>query len=267
MQFVPLTADIARRLERLFPQEPPVPIRLWAILDGVIQGRILADDPVQPKAAAIVDGSEGHAYLGGALTPQFLHAAFQRLRVFQELVVCLWPGDPLLSMLPGGHTYEGKAIDFSERSLDVDLERMAVFPPGFSLQRIDAAYTRAVPEFDYYVKMFGSSERALQSMIGYYLVQGEQIACEAVAAPLCRGVAELGVETAPAFQQKGLATALCAYLIRECEARGCQTFWNAAQQNTASVALARRLGFRHEQRMIVLAWPADVPRREIIEER
>ncbi len=212
-----------------------------------------------------MDCTEGHAYLGGALTPSLLQGAFQRLRAYQELVVCLWPGDPLLSMLPGGHTYEGKAIDFSERSLDADLERMAVFPPGFSLRRIDTAYTRAVPEFDYYVKMFGSLDQALQSMIGYYLVQGEQIACEAVAAPLCRGVAELGVETAPACQQKGLATALCAWVIRKCEARGYQTFWNAAQQNDASVALARRLGFRHEQQMIVLAWPVDVHSSEIIE--
>ena len=264
MQFVPLTADIAPRLVRLFQQDPPVPIRLWAILDGIIQGSLLVDDPAQPTAAAIVDGTEGHAYLGGALPPPFLEEVFQKLRAFQELVVCLWPGDPLLSKLPGGQTYEGKAIDFSERSPDVGLERMAVFPPGFSLRRIDAAYARAVPEFDYYVKMFGGSERALQSMIGYYLVQGEQIACEAVAAPLCRSMAELGVETAPAFQQMGLATALCAWIIRECEERGYQTFWNAAQQNDASVALARRLGFRQEQQMSVLAWPADAHRREII---
>jgi RimJ/RimL family protein N-acetyltransferase len=264
MQLIPRTAEIAPRLGRLFPQDLPVPIRLWAILEGVIQGRILVDHPAQPAAVAIVDGTEGHAYLGGALTPPLLQEVFQMFRAFQELVVCLWPGDPLLSMLPGGHTYEGKAIDFSERSPDVDLERMAVFPPGLSLRRIDAAYARAIPEFDYYVKMFGSSERAIQNMIGYYLVQGEQIACEVVAAPLCRGVVELGVETAPAFQQKGLATALCAWVIRECEERGYQTFWNAAQQNDASVALARRLGFRQEQQMIVLAWPADVHRREII---
>jgi GNAT superfamily N-acetyltransferase len=267
MQLIPRTEEIAIRLGRLFSQDPPVPIRLWAILAGIIQGRILVDDPAQPTAAAIVDATEGHAYLGGALTPPFLGEAFQMLRTFQELVVCLWPGDPLLAILPGDHTYEGVAIDFSERSPAVDLERMAVFPPGFSLRRIDAAYARAVPEFDYYVKMFGSSERAIQNMIGYYLVQGEQIACEAVAAPLCRGVAELGVETAPAFQRMRLATALCACVIRECEARGCQTFWNAAQQNDASVALARRLGFRQEQQMVVLAWPADVRSSEIIEKR
>jgi hypothetical protein len=33
------------------------------------------------------------------------------------------------------------------------------------------------------------------------------------------------------------------------------------------VALARRLGFRQEQQMVVLAWPADVRSSEIIEKR
>ncbi len=265
MQIIPLTEETASRLERLFPHDPPIPIRLWAILEGAIQGRILVDDPLLPTIAVVEDLTEGHAYLGGALTEPRLWEAFQMLRAFQELVVCLWPGDPLLAILPGDHTYEGVAIDFSDRSLAVDLEQLAIIPPGYALRQIDAAYARAVPEFDYYVKMFGSSERAIQNMIGYYLVQGEAAACEAVAAPLCRGVAELGVETAPAFQQKGLATALCAYVIRECEARGYQTFWNAAQQNTASAALARRLGFRKEQQMIVRAWPVDRGNGEIIE--
>jgi len=37
---------------------------------------------------------------------------------------------------------------------------------------------------------------------------------------------------------------------------GYRAFWNAAQQNVASVALARRLGFQTEQPFTVLAWSA-----------
>jgi L-amino acid N-acyltransferase YncA len=93
--------------------------------------------------------------------------------------------------------------------------------------------------------MFGNLERAVQNMVGYCLMVGQTIACEAVAAPFCRGMAELGVEIAEAYRGKGLATLTCAYLIRECEALGYHTFWNAAQQNAGSVALARRLTFTH----------------------
>lgn len=256
MQIIPLTANTAARLERLFPEHPPIAIRLWAILDGVIQGRLLVDEPDCPRRAFIVDVTENHVYLGGALNALLIQQAFTILGACQPLVVCLWPGDPLLSMLPGEQDYAGVAIDFSERSPQVDLNRLAVIPAGYELRQIDAAYARAVPEFDYYVKMFGSLQGAVEHMIGYYLAQGEKIACEAVAAPLARDVAEIGVETQPGFQQKGLASALCAYVIRKCEAQGYRTFWNASEQNTASVALARKLGLRREQRMTVLAWPA-----------
>lgn len=39
-------------------------------------------------------------------------------------------------------------------------------------------------------------------------------------------------------------------------AGGYPAFWNAAQQNVASVALARRLVFRTEQPIAVVAWSA-----------
>ena len=104
--------------------------------------------------------------------------------------------------------------------------------------------------------MFGSLERAVQNMIGYCLMQGDTIVCEAEAAPITRGLAELGVETREAYRQKGLATVTCAYVIRECEALGYRVFWNAAQQNAGSVALARRLGFQKEQPFSVMAWSA-----------
>jgi len=37
---------------------------------------------------------------------------------------------------------------------------------------------------------------------------------------------------------------------------GYRAFWSAAQQNAASVALARRLGFQTEQLFTVPAWSA-----------
>jgi len=60
MQFAPLTPELASRLEGLFPDDPPIPVRLWAILDGFIQGRILVDDPTGPTCAFIVDVTENH---------------------------------------------------------------------------------------------------------------------------------------------------------------------------------------------------------------
>jgi hypothetical protein len=256
MQIVPFSIEIASRLKNLFQDLPPIPIRLWAILDGAIQGCILVDDPSHPRFAILQDLAEGPAYLGGAVTAQDLLGAFRLLRSYQELVICLWSDSPLIALLPPGPTYEGIAIDFTDRSPAVDIDRLALIPPGYRIERIGPELAQKVEGFDYYVRMFGSLEQALQNMIGYCLVQGETVVSEAVAAPLTRGIAEMGVETVENYRKKGLATVISAYVIRECEALGYHVFWNAAQQNLASVALARRLGFQTEQSFTVLAWSA-----------
>jgi RimJ/RimL family protein N-acetyltransferase len=72
-------------------------------------------------------------------------------------------------------------------------------------------------------------------------------------------VIEIGVGTAEAQRGKGYATVTCARLILECERGGTQTFWNAAAQNTASVALARKLGYRTERPSRVYWWPKVEP--------
>jgi RimJ/RimL family protein N-acetyltransferase len=113
--------------------------------------------------------------------------------------------------------------------------------------------------FDYYIAMFGSVERAVQNTIGYCLMHGEAVACEAVAGPLTRGIAEIGVGTAEAYRRQGFATITSARVIQECEALGYRAFWNASQHNSASIALAKRLGFQTERPFKVLAWTATGP--------
>jgi hypothetical protein len=52
MQIIPLTVELAPRLARLFPDDPPIEVRLWAILDDLIQGRILVDESTGPAIKA-----------------------------------------------------------------------------------------------------------------------------------------------------------------------------------------------------------------------
>jgi GNAT superfamily N-acetyltransferase len=240
----------------LYAGDRPIPIRLWAILDGIIQGRILVDEPAKPTWALVQELAEGTTYIGGAATPQSLADACARLRQYQEIVICLWPGDPLGASLPVAPDYEGMAIDFTDRSPAVDLSQLVDLPPGYHLRKIDAEIVPALEGFGYYVAMFGSVERALQDTIGYCVMHGTAVVSEAVAGPLSRGVAELGVGTGAAYRRQGFATAAAARTIQECEAMGYQAFWNASQQNAASIALARRLGFQTERSFKVLALSA-----------
>ncbi len=248
------TADLARIIAPMFSSDRPIPIRLWAVLDGTIMGRIVVDHLTHPTLALVQEVTEGTTYIAGAPTPQMLADAFTLLRTTNEVVVCFWPDDPIRSILLDAPSYDGSAIDFTDRSPAVDLDILGSIPAGYHLRPIDVDIVPALLGFDYYVSMFGSIGRALDHTIGYCLMRDEVVVCEAIAGPITQGIAELGIGTAETYRRQGLGTITAARTIQACEARGYQAFWNAAQQNIASVALARRLGFQTEQPFHVLAW-------------
>jgi RimJ/RimL family protein N-acetyltransferase len=198
--------------------------------------------------------AEGTTYIGGAIEPLALEDAVASLRQFQDVVICHWPAAEDATRSLPKPDYEGIAIDFTDRWPAVELGRLAVAPPPYELHRIGRDSVARLDGFDYYVAMFGSVERALEGTIGYCVIHEAEVVCEAVAGPMVRGIAEIGVGTKEAHQGKGLATVAAARTMQACEALGFQPFWNAAEPNAPSVALARRLGFRTERPFVVRAW-------------
>lgn len=254
MKLATFDAALATQINSFFANDRPVPIRVWAMLDGTIEGRCVVDDPAQPTCALLQEVAEGTTYIGGAVTSEFVAEAIALLRETHEVVVCVWPGDPLAAMLPTTPNYRGTAIDFTDRSAAVDLDRLCAVPDGYQLQRIDHTIVPLLNGYDYYIAMFGSVDYALEHTIGYCLLHGDTVVSEAVAGPLTRGIAELGVDTHEAYQRQGFATITSAWVIRACETLGYRAFWNASQHNVASIALAKRLGFQTARSFDVLAW-------------
>jgi GNAT superfamily N-acetyltransferase len=203
--------------------------------------------------------AEGTTYIGGVIEPLVLADAVASLRQFQDVVICQWPAAEEATRSLPKPDYEGVAIDFTDRAPAVDLGPLAVAPPPYGLHRIGQDCVAWLDGFDYYAAMFGSVERALEGTIGYCVMHETEIVCEAVGGPMvrgpmARGIVEIGVGTKEAHQGKGLATVAAAHTMQACEALGFQPFWNAAQSNAPSVALAKRLGFRTERPFVVRAW-------------
>jgi GNAT superfamily N-acetyltransferase len=241
-------------LRPLFPSGLPVAVRCRAILSGDAAGQVLADPAIEPAYAFVQELADGTVYWGGAVTEPRLAEALATLRRDRAVVVGLWPGDPRRAWLPPQPDYEGEAVDFTDRDRAVPLDRLLAVPEGCELRAVDAALFERLPGRDWTVTMFGSADRALALGLGYCLLRDGEIVCEAFAGPQADGVIELGTGTAEAYRGRGYAAVACAYLIRACEARGYRPFWNAAAGNTASLALARKLGFRGERVFEVRAW-------------
>lgn len=254
MHPIPFLPDLAARLKPLFSTNCPIPVRLWAVLDGTIQGRLLVDNADAPTFAVVQEVAEGTAYVGGEVTPPALAGAVEQLRIEQEVVICLWLDAPLAAMLPPAADYDGTAIDFVDRSVALDLGALAMAPPGYTLAPITAELVPALSGYDYYIAMFGGAAAALSHTVGFCLLHADQVVSEAVAGPLTHGIAEIGVGTREEYRRNGLATIVAARVIQACEALGYAPFWNASQQNRPSVALAQRLGFQTERPFRVVAW-------------
>jgi GNAT superfamily N-acetyltransferase len=238
----------------LFPESGYVYRRCLAVLDGVQAGRILTDDAATPTWAVVQEISEGTIFLGGSFDAESVAALVTELRREHGVVFGAPAGDPRWAWMPPKPEYDGADIDFSERDLAVDLERMVDVPAGLRLERIDAELLERCAWGSYKVDVFGSHAAALEHGLGYCLLDGDTVVSEAFAGPVSRGTLEMGTITHEDFRRRGLASIVCARTLLECERLGYQTWWSCATQNVGSAAMARKLGYRREEEFRLLAW-------------
>lgn len=246
---------VSPHLQSLFDWNDPAGMRCFAVLDGVMDGEIMADDLQQPTWSVVRETIYGTTYLGGAPDPARLSALVNELRHTGDVLIGLWPDDHRLQHLPDDPQYTGAAVDFTDRPPGEGLERfLRQVPAECEVRQVDRALLERCEERDAQIAAFGSVEKAIEQGLGFCLIRGEEILCEAFAGTAVRGWVEVGVATRKPYEGHGFATLTSAHLIQACEARGDQTYWNCAAQNGASLAIARKLGYRNEKAYTLLAW-------------
>lgn len=70
---------------------------------------------------------------------------------------------------------------------------------------------------------------------------------------------DIGVVTEPAYRERGLSTACAGALVADIRARGHIPTWTTSPDNTASLAVAARLGFTHVRDDVLYAVRAAIP--------
>lgn len=248
--------QVTPALAALFPtSDYVVGHRCFGVLDGVRAGRIFTDDPAAPTWGAVQELPFETTFLGGALDAPRIAALFDILRLDGEVSFGALPSSPYLDLLPPGAEDAGIDTDFTDRDPAVDLERLSRVPAGLRLERIDLDLLAGCQWGQLMIDMAGSPELALTHGLGFCLLDGDSIVAEANAGPAARGVIELGTITDPAQRGRGYATIVSARTALECERIGYDTHWNTSLDNPASLAIARRLGYRTEQQFHLLVWP------------
>lgn len=252
---VPL-GKVSPALRSLFRTDEPQACRCFAVLDGNGHpGKIFTDDPGAPTWGIVWEGCDGATFIGGALDAATLAQAFAHLRRAGEVLVGLWLDDPRQRLLPPDPYYDGRTLEFYDRPVGRGLDRyLRQVPQGCVLRPLDRSLILRSEWGPDDVALVGGLDAWEKTHLGYCLMRGDQILCEATAGPPALGLREPGVFTQPEHRGRGSATLTAARLVHEVEAMGDRTYWNCAKQNVASAAVARKLGYRVEKEYRCLAW-------------
>lgn len=234
-----------------------------AAFAGEAPAELYVDDPLAPQAGTLILWNHD-IYLAGTparttFPPAFaalLHERFAPLATDEKPFNCAitYTPDAWEEHLPALFAdIESFRRERQYYQLHVRAPVLSpALPAGFLLRKVDAAlvaestlgnHHQLVQEMcseapsvaDFLQRRFGSCLQYGQALVGWCLSEYNQ-------ANRC----ELGIETLPAFQRRGLATAVALATIAQAQAQGITSIgWHCWKSNIASSNLAQKLGFAH----------------------
>src|SRR4030095_15195814 len=248
--------QVTLRIRALFAADVPAKLRCFAVLEGVLPGDILVDDLMNPTWSVVRETGGGTTFLRDNIASEVSHQVISTLRQTGNVVVGLRNNDSRWAQLQSDSAQDDVNIEFldrvSEQVLETFLSRKSL---DWHIQQIDSNVFPRCAWYSVICREYGTAEQFLQKGLGFCLMGGaDEILAEVYLTPAVQGIREIGVRTQAACRGQGFGTVLSAYAIKQCEQSGDRVYWNTAQQNLASLALARKLGFQRERAYPVRIW-------------
>jgi RimJ/RimL family protein N-acetyltransferase len=246
--------EVTPAIKDLFDITRPTMPRAFHVLEGITRGQIVLDDPDRSTWAAVRETAFGTLYLGGQVDKALLESLVNHFRKTGDVGLGCWLQDKLNEMLPPAPDYDGRTLYFTEHTPRHRGLLTAPMPEGCSITPRDAELLKGSPDYEMTLDSFGSIENIIQHTLGFVILHAGMVVCEAATGAPIQGRIEMGVSTAEPHRRRGLAAIACAHLIEACETQGYSTWWDCAKQNTASVNLARKLGYQNEREYRYVWW-------------
>ncbi len=249
-------AQVTPAIRALFRTGDMAAVRCFTVLEGSVPGgKILVDDPLDPRWGLVQEAVDNDLFLGGNVDAAVFAGVFAALRREGDVLIGMPPGDPRLAYFPPDPYYDNCVLEFYDRPTGQGLEPYLRQVPGdCALRRLDRDLILRTEWGPNDVAFYGGLDAWEKSCFGYVLMRGDEILSEATVGPSALNCYEPGVFTQEKQRGKGYGTMVTARLIQEIEAMGMQTFWNCTIQNVSSAAIARKLGYRVEKEFRCMAW-------------
>jgi len=234
-------------LKGLFDPHIPNSPALWAVLEGRHSGVALVHRAHNPEQC-VLRTDAALTYLSTQTRQAFLDASIQHLRR-RGPVWLVWPHHSRLEPPPDGRAAVVHRLEFydCDPQSDTLIQWCERLPDGFEIRPIDAPLFQHCEWREEMAFYAGSEENFLAQDIGLCLLNGEEVLAEAYASALGNALAEIGATTRQPHRGRGYAPIACAYLIQDCHQRGYQAYWSCDADHSASIRVARKLGFRRER--------------------
>lgn len=241
--------------------EPHLALVIEAVIAGHSPAHIWVDAATRPQTALLWDKSHG-LYLAGALPSSlsWLHTLLHQTIIPEargrgiRLFKVYHSGPDWAEIAPS--LLNPIALTPRTRSfLRFDPSSPPVgditVPDGFTLRPIDASLLaddnlmniEALREE--ITSCWPMVDTFLFHGFGFCLVQGTELVCWCTAEYVSAGQCGVGIETIETYQGRGLATAAAHAFVAHCQEQNITAHWDSWQANTPSVAVARKIGFRH----------------------
>ncbi len=230
-------------------------------LAGEAPEELYVDDPLSPRAALLIlwndriflagaPGNTGFSHAFAALLHErFIHRATEE-KPF-DCTISYTPGvweDHLPSLFADIQAFRAER-QYYRLQLHGPVQAPAL-PEGFRLRRVDEALVAESTLINHQQLLAEMCSEApsvadfLRRRFGYCLQFGQELVGWCLSEYNRADRCELGIETLPAFQRRGLATATAMATIAHAQSQGITSVgWHCWKRNIASSNLAQKLGF------------------------
>lgn len=239
----------------LGPDDSVNALSLNAIIEGTNLGAVYVDDPERPRSALIDQTGIVSFFIGEPDNAAFLRD-FDRFLTEQLApdthAAC--GGDTFIAVLHNTAWRQALAPVLAARAPEADEEcyftqeadapAQHALPTGFAIARIDAVLAANDDIAECLLESWPDTDRFLAHGIGYAVMQDERAVSLAFSCAVWNGRHEINVLTFDDDDQgRGFATSACTAWLAEAQRAGMVPHWTAMASNTASLHLARKLGF------------------------
>jgi RimJ/RimL family protein N-acetyltransferase len=137
-------------------------------------------------------------------------------------------------------------------------------PPDPRVRRLTPDVAPALrglsPDSAWISETWGGPDGLLAAEVAHGVLAGGRIAALAVPFYVGNGHEDIGVVTEPAHRRRGLSAACAGTLVADIRARSRVPTWSTSPDNTGSLAVAARLGFRRVREDVLYAVRTAIPR-------